>query len=73
MISVETSDAGIRVTIPKGEVSPERLGSFLDWLRLEAIAGRSSLSEVEAGMIAEEGKQSWWTANKARLIPPGKP
>jgi hypothetical protein len=72
MISVETSETGIRVTIPKGEVPPERLDSFLDWLRLEAIAGRSALTETEAGRIAEEGKTAWWTANKTRLIPSEK-
>lgn len=72
MISVEATAAGIRVTIPKDEVPPERLNSFLDWLRFESVAGRSALTEAEAGRLAEESKQSWWDANKERLIPPGE-
>lgn len=70
MISVEATDTAIRVTIPKDEVSPERLNSFLDWLRFEAVAGRSALTETEAGQIAEDSKQSWWDANRGRFIPP---
>ena len=60
------------MTIPKDEVSPERLNSFLDWLRFESVAGRSALTDMEAGRIAEESKQSWWDANKRRFIPPGE-
>ena len=44
--------------------------SFLDWLRLEAIARRSDLTEEAAGQLAEEIKQGWWAANKDRFIKP---
>ncbi len=71
MISVETTEAGIRVTIPKGDLPPGRLNSFLDWLRFETVAGRSALTEAEADRVAEEGKQDWWESNRSRLIPPG--
>ena len=43
MITVETTETDVRVTIPKGEVPADRLNSFLDWLRLEVVARRSAL------------------------------
>ena len=70
MITVETMDTSIRVTIPKDEMPPERLNSFLDWLRLEGIARRSNLSEEEAGRLADEIKAGWWAANKNRIVKP---
>ena len=72
MITVETTDAGLRVTIPKDEVPPQRLNSFLDWLRLESIAAKSRLTEADADRLAEEAKADWWAANKGRFIPPGQ-
>ncbi len=47
MITVETTDAKVRVTIPKNEVPTERVNWFIDSLRLEAIAGKSHLTENE--------------------------
>ncbi len=70
MITVENTEAGVRVTIPKGEVPPQRLNSFLDWLRLEAIAAKSRLTETDAERLAEEAKADWWGANKGRFIAP---
>ena len=60
------------VTIPKDEVPADRLNSFLDWLRLEAIVRRSDLTEVAAGNLAEEIKAGWWAANKDRFIKPAQ-
>lgn len=73
MITVETTDAGVRVTVPKDEVPPERLNAFLDWLRFESLALRSHLTEMEADCLAEEVKADWWARNKHRFIPPGQP
>ena len=70
MITVETTEAGLRVTIPRDEVPPERVNSLLDWLRLEAGTRRSQLTGEQAGRLAEESKAEWWTANKQRFIPP---
>lgn len=70
MIQVETTDETVRVTIPRGELPPERLNSFLDWLRMEAVARQSTLAENEAEKMAEEAKQSWWAANKHRFVKP---
>ena len=73
MITVETTETGMLVTIPRDEVPPERVNSFLDWLRLEALARRSRLTEPEADRLADELKESWWAANKERFIKPGGP
>jgi hypothetical protein len=62
----------LRVTIPTDEVPPQRLNAFLDWLRLEAIAARSRLTDADADQLAEEAKADWWAANKGRFIPPGQ-
>ena len=60
----------MRVTIPRDEVPPERLNSFLDWLRLESIACKSRLTEPEADRLAEAAKADWWAANKERVVRP---
>ena len=70
MITVETTNTDVRVTIPKDAVPPRQLNAFVDWLRLEEIAQRSRLTEKEADHLAEEAKDSWWTANKDKFIPP---
>jgi hypothetical protein len=70
MITVETTDSEVRVSIPKGEIPTDRLNSFLDWLRFEAVARRSALTEAEADRMAEEIKTDWWNANKNRFIKP---
>jgi hypothetical protein len=68
MIAVETIAAGIRVTIPTGEVDPSQLDEVLSWLRLESATHRSAMSETEADAMAEAGKAQWWAENKSRFI-----
>lgn len=70
MITIEDNDQSVLVTIPKDEVPADRLNSFLDWLRLDAVTHRSQLDETEAGRLAEEIKADWWAANKDRFIKP---
>jgi hypothetical protein len=70
MITVEKTGTHVRVTIPKDAVPPKQLNALLDWLRLEEIAQRSSLTEKEADRLAEEIKAEWWAANKDKFIPP---
>lgn len=72
MITVETTETDVRVTIPRDAVPPKQLNAFLDWLRLEEIAQRSRLTETDADRLAEEAKAGWWTANKEKLIPPSE-
>ncbi|HEY5043800.1 MAG TPA: hypothetical protein VIK53_17650 [Verrucomicrobiae bacterium] len=69
MITVEKTDADLRVTIPKDAVPPKRLNALLDWLRLEELAQRSHLTEADADRLADELKAGWWSANKDRFIP----
>ncbi|HXC34543.1 MAG TPA: hypothetical protein VNV43_01630 [Candidatus Acidoferrales bacterium] len=69
MITVEKTDAELRVTIPKDAVPPKRLNALLDWLRLEELAQRSHLTEADADRLADELKAGWWAANKDRFIP----
>ena len=69
MITVEKTSTDVRVTIPLGAVPPDRLDSFVDWLRLEEIAQKCQLTNQEADRIAEESKASWWAANRGRFIP----
>ena len=68
MIAVETTPAGIHVTIPTGEVDPGQLDEVLRWLRLESATRRSALTEAEADAMAESGKAQWWAENKGRFI-----
>ncbi len=72
MITVEKTDADLRVTIPKDAVPPKRLNALLDWLRLEELAQRSHLTEEDASRLADELKAGWWAANKIRFIPPNE-
>jgi hypothetical protein len=72
MITVETTDASVCVTIPKSEVPTDRLNWFVDALRLEAIARKSHLSEDEASHLADEIKAGWWAANRHRFIKPAQ-
>ena len=73
MIVTENCPEGLRVTIPRDEVLPERLNRWLEWLRLEAAAHRSRMTEAEADHLADELKTEWWAANKSRFIPPSQP
>lgn len=72
MITVETTDATVRVTIPKSEVPTDRLNWFVDSLRLEAIARRSNLTEDDASRLADEIKTGWWAANRHRFTKPAE-
>ena len=69
MITVEKTEADLRVTIPKDAVPPKRLNALLDWLRLEELAQRSHLTEADANRLADELKAGWWAANRDRFIP----
>jgi hypothetical protein len=69
MITVEKTNADVRITISKDAIPPKQLNDFLDWLRLEEIVQRSKLSEEDADRIANDIKSEWWAANKDRFIP----
>ena len=48
-------------------MSPEQVSDFVNWLRVEAIARRSKLSEETAWQLSEEVKAGWWERNKGRF------
>jgi hypothetical protein len=73
MITVESTNSDVRVTIPNDAISLKRINAFLDWLRIEEIAQRSRLTEEDADSIANEIKAEWWAANKDRFPSPDKP
>ena len=67
VIAVETSDHEIRVKIPTDGMSPEAVRAFLDWLRVEAVARRSHLTDEGAWKLSEDTKSDWWDKNKSRF------
>jgi hypothetical protein len=48
-------------------MSPEQVNDFVNWLRVEAIARRSKLTEEAAWQLSEEVKAGWWEKNKHRF------
>ena len=67
MIAVETSEKAIRVSIPTDGMPAEAVNAFVDWLRVEAAARRSRLTEDEAWKLSEEIKSDWWSHNQSRF------
>jgi hypothetical protein len=72
MIAIETNDREIRVNIPTAGMSAEAIRAFLDWLRVEAAARRSRLTEDAAWKLSEDIKSAWWTQNQNRFNPERK-
>ncbi len=71
MIAVQSSDDVIQISIPRGDIRPETLDAWVEWLRLESIAGKSQMAEDEADRLAEESKTAWWSENRHRFLPSG--
>jgi hypothetical protein len=69
MITVEKTNADVRITVPNNAVPAKVLNRVVSWLRLEETVQHSKLTEAEADRIADEIKADWWTANKHRFIP----
>jgi hypothetical protein len=67
MIAVETNDHEIRVNIPTDGMPAEAVRAFLDWLRVEAAARRSRLTDDAAWKLAEDVKSDWWAKNQSRF------
>lgn len=67
MIAVETNDHEIRVNISTDGMSAEAVRAFLDWLRVEAAARRSRLTDDAAWKLSENVKSGWWVQNQSRF------
>jgi hypothetical protein len=68
MISVESTEDTIRVSIPRGEISEDRLAQLFRGFRLEAAVAGSRLSDAAADAMAEEMKAEWWARHQTRFI-----
>jgi hypothetical protein len=64
---VETDEKEIRITIPTQGMASETISRFIEWVKVEATAQRSRLSEQEAWKLSEEIKSDWWTRNQSRF------
>lgn len=67
MIAVQADENEIRVNIPTKGMSADAVRAFLEWLRLEAAARRSQLTDESAWKLSEGIKSSWWEQNKSRF------
>jgi hypothetical protein len=69
MVAVKADNGQVQLTFPTQGMSAEEVNDFVAWLRFEAIARRSRLSEDAAWKLSEEIKATWWEANKGRFGP----
>lgn len=69
MITIESTEKEIRVSIPRDEVDPVQLERLLRPFRLEAAVAASGMTDDEAGLMAEEMKTKWWDENRHRFLP----
>ncbi len=67
MVAVEADKHQIRLTIPTEGMPPEDVDRFVAWIRAEAVARQSRLSDDDAMRLAEEVNEGWWQKNKARF------
>jgi hypothetical protein len=67
MIDVKAENGVVHMDFPTVGLSPEQVDDFVTWLRVEAVARRSQLSEQSAWHLSEEIKAGWWEKNKARF------
>lgn len=71
MIAVKADKDHVEISIPTEGMTPEEVNGFVSWLRLEAIARRSKLTEEAAWKLSEDIKADWWAKNSHRFIPQG--
>ncbi|MBX7212302.1 MAG: hypothetical protein K1X78_28600 [Verrucomicrobiaceae bacterium] len=69
MITIESTDKEVRVSIPRDEMDPVRLEHLLRPLRLEAAVSGSRMTDEEADRMAEDMKAQWWAENQHRFLP----
>ena len=67
MIDVKAENGVVHLVFPTEGMSPEQVNDFVTWLRVEAIARRSKLTEQAAWELSEEIKADWWEKNKQRF------
>ena len=70
MITVESDDDAIRVTIPRDELGLAQVEAILRPFRFASLVADSRMSKAEAMQIAEDSKVGWWAKNEQRFAPP---
>ena len=60
MVTIESTEKEIRVSIPRDEVVPVRLERLLRPFRLETAVSGGGMTDEEADLMAEEMKAKWW-------------
>ena len=70
MITVESDDREIRVTIPRGDLELAQVEAILRPFRFASLVAGSQMSKAEAMKIAEESKADWWEKNGEHFAPP---
>ena len=70
MITVESDEREIRVTIPRGELEIAQVEAILRPFRFASLVAGSQMSRAEAVQIAEESKADWWEKNGKNFAPP---
>ena len=69
MITVESTEKEIHVTIPRGEMDPAQIEAILRPFRFTSLVAGSAMSQGEALRLAEESKAGWWEKNQERFAP----
>ena len=69
MITVESTEKEIHVTIPRGEMGPAQIEAILRPFRFTSLVAGSAMSQGEALRLAEESKAGWWEKNQERFAP----
>jgi len=70
MITVDSTEKEIHVTIPRGEVDSAQIEGILRPFRFTSLVAGSAMSQGEAMRLAEESKAGWWEKNAHRFTPP---
>ena len=56
------------VSIPVDSMSSEEIERVISLLKVELIARKSHMTQVQADEIAQSIKTSWWEKNKDRIL-----
>ena len=69
MITVDSTEKEIHVTIPRGEMNPAQIEAILRPFRFTSLVAGSAMSQGDVMRLAEESKTGWWEKNAHRFTP----
>ena len=69
MISIESNEKEVRVTIPRSDINPDELEAVLGPIRFASSVFKSQMTKEEAFQLAETLKSEWWKKNQDRFDP----